>query len=150
MPWCQQYQQCQLPTLKNKTHVHNPNIGRDLKYQIMLCRKYSPLKDDKCISGLAHHLCKVKGPQFSSCCAMVTMRATCLLIASSSISLTLILLHLLNLCQSIFLNECPRIRCTKCLGCTKVWCLFHISYQALKQEIKKLKIQGGLFLLGRD
>ena len=36
----------------------------------MLCRKYPPLKDDKCISGLAQHLCKVKGPQFSSCCAI--------------------------------------------------------------------------------
>ena len=31
----------------------------------MLCRKYSPLKDDKCISGLGQHLCKVKCPRSS-------------------------------------------------------------------------------------
>ena len=50
-------------TLKNKIHVHNPEIGRDLKNLIMLCRKYPPLEDDKCISGLAQILCKMKGQQ---------------------------------------------------------------------------------------
>ena len=45
--------------LINKIYVHNPDIGRELKYLIMLCRKYPPLKDDKCICGLAQHLRKV-------------------------------------------------------------------------------------------